>query len=110
MVNRATIVQSEVFVYNLGTMFYIDAILYSDILSESIKSTDLLSKSYGGKNNYKYSTLPDVESVPNEFTEKGGGGGGGGGGLPPIDDDDEDLHDDEIVTPRALPLQYSPKK
>lgn len=108
MVNRATIVQSEVFVYNLGTMFYIDAILYADILSDSIKSADLINKSSGGKNNYKYSTLPDVETVPNEFTEKVGGGGGRG--LPPIDDDDEDLQDDEIVTPRALPLQYSPKK
>lgn len=36
-VNRAKVVESEVFVYNLGTMFYIDDILYPDVLQKNVK-------------------------------------------------------------------------
>lgn len=84
-------------------MFYVDEILYSDLLTDSIKSLDA-SKPYNRQHNnqnYKYSTLPDVESVPSEFTETIG-----------TDDDLLQDQDDEIVTPRALPVKYhySPKK
>jgi hypothetical protein len=36
-VNRAKIVESEVFVYNLGTMYYIDDILYPETLQKDVK-------------------------------------------------------------------------
>lgn len=35
--NRAKIVESEVFVYNLGTMFYIDDILYPETMQKDLK-------------------------------------------------------------------------
>lgn len=87
-------------------MFYIDSILYSDILTEGLGSESSSSKTPAGSNsygkhttNYKYSTIPDVEAVPSEFTEQNG-------------TEDDLLQDDEIVTPRALPVKfyYSPKK
>lgn len=37
-VNHAKIVESEIFVYNLGTMFYIDDVLYPDTLKTEVKS------------------------------------------------------------------------
>lgn len=37
-VNRAKIVESEVFVYNLGTMFYIDDVLYPETLKDEVKT------------------------------------------------------------------------
>ncbi|KAG5674940.1 hypothetical protein PVAND_004884 [Polypedilum vanderplanki] len=37
-VNQATIVESEVFVYNLGTMFYIDDVLYPEVLHSDYKN------------------------------------------------------------------------
>lgn len=100
-VNHANIVQSEIFVYNLGTMFYIDQVLYPDALLASVNSVSTTKSPFRPPLvNYKLSTLPDVESVPSEITEANG-------------TDDDLLQDDEIVTPRALPVQqynyYSPK-
>lgn len=37
-VNRAKITESEVFVYNLGTMFYIDDVLYPETLKKEVKT------------------------------------------------------------------------
>lgn len=37
-VNRANIVESEIFVYNLGTMFYIDDVLYPEVLQGEVKT------------------------------------------------------------------------
>jgi hypothetical protein len=37
-VNRAKIVESEVFVYNLGTMFYVDDVLYPETLKNEVKT------------------------------------------------------------------------
>lgn len=37
-VNRAKIVESEVFVYNLGTMFFIDDVLYPETLKKEVKT------------------------------------------------------------------------
>lgn len=105
-VNNANIIESEIFVYNLGTMFYIDDILYSDILKDEIltpppiKERTTISSFNSNQNDYKYSTAPDVEIVPSEYIEPSG------------NDDDFLLQDDEIVTPRALPVKYeyySPK-
>lgn len=36
-VNRAKILESEVFVYNLGTMYYIDDILYPEVMQKDFK-------------------------------------------------------------------------
>lgn len=102
-VNNANIIETEIFVYNLGTMFYIDDILYSDILKDEIppiRERTTASSFYPNQNDYKYSTAPDVETVPSEYIETSG------------NDDDFLLQDDEIVTPRALPVKYeyySPK-
>lgn len=37
-VNRAKIVESEIFVYNLGTMFYIDDVLHPETLKNEVKA------------------------------------------------------------------------
>lgn len=37
-INRAKITESEVFVYNLGTMFYIDDVLYPETLRKEVKT------------------------------------------------------------------------
>uniref|UniRef100_T1PD03 Fasciclin n=1 Tax=Musca domestica TaxID=7370 RepID=T1PD03_MUSDO len=107
-VNNAKIIESEVFVYNLGTMFYIDDILYSHLLREYVIKHKSRTNYAGGNNNGRSSTLgtpTDVEIVPNEFEQSGGtnNGGGGGGGDYSIHDED---FDDEIITPKALPVQF----
>ncbi|XP_067623187.1 uncharacterized protein [Eurosta solidaginis] len=80
-VNNAKITESQVFVYNLGTMFYIDDILYSHLLREFVsKSTRTRSDPYGS------------------------GGGGQRNGDYIIGDPDDEF-DDEIITPKALPVQ-----
>lgn len=106
-VNNAKIIESEVFVYNLGTMFYIDDILYSHLLREYVIKHKSRTN-YAGGNNGRSSTLgtpTDVEIVPNEFDheQSGANGGGGGGGDYSIHDED---FDDEIITPKALPVQF----
>lgn len=87
-VNSAKIIESEVFVYNLGTMFYIDSILYPDILQDYISK-----KNSGHELAGRPPLLPtpsDVEIVPKEFyvTEP------------------SDSEDDEIITPKALPVRF----
>jgi hypothetical protein len=37
-INRAKIVESEIFVYNLGTMFYIDDVLHPETLKNEVKA------------------------------------------------------------------------
>lgn len=128
-VNHANIIESEVFVYNLGTMYYIDDVLYPEILEKIVQSYDLPSST---AINYKFTTVPDadVEAVPSEITEsseekqkdillqndegfRNDKGSNSGFGIDDDDDEEEDEDDDEIVTPRALPVQYminSPKK
>lgn len=130
-VNSARIVESEVFVYNLGTMFYVDDVLYPELLKDEvtaiteIKNPDKNVPEDGadifttdpGQPDHTSSTTPatgvtstthrtffttsaDVEIVPLEFTEQNG------------NDEDFLLQDDEIITPKALPVKYyySPKK
>ncbi|EDW77272.1 uncharacterized protein Dwil_GK18175 [Drosophila willistoni] len=102
-VNNAQITESEVFVYNLGTMYYIDDILYSHMLRDHIiKSTKTRSNRNGGDSggggSRSTSTRPDVEIVPNEFESEHSGGDYA------IHGDDDDF-EDEIITPKALPVQ-----
>lgn len=106
-VNHATIIETEVFVYNLGTMFYIDQILYSDILIDSIKPEISTEKYDSKRNKHSSSVRPDVESIPSDVVTESNGSGG----MKHIDDDDDFLlQDDEIVTPRALPVKYAMSK
>lgn len=122
-VNDAHIIESEIFVYNLGTMFYIDDILYADLLKSEVDSVTLnpgkKSDDQSGeffttdittrekltpkpkRDEPNVSTQADVEIVPSEFTEQSG------------NEDDSLFQDDEFVTPRALPVKFkslSPKK
>lgn len=127
-VNHANIVESEVFVYNLGTMYYIDDLLYPEIFDKILKAADTTTSA---PTTIKLTTSPDaeIEQIPIEMvtqsTEPGkevfvlnerGGANGGVGGGPNIDGnsnldrdldtDDEEDDDDEIITPRALPVQF----
>ncbi len=130
-INKAQIVESEIFVYNLGTMYYIDDVLYPELLrtevniatesaedkdgdSAEITTEDMITNERNEvMGNKKTTLLPrsqlslllttqaDVEIVPSEFTENSG------------NEKDFLLQDDEFVTPKALPLNsniYPPKK
>ncbi|XP_055596008.1 uncharacterized protein LOC129746396 [Uranotaenia lowii] len=125
-VNSAKIIESEVFVYNLGTMYYIDDVLYPDLLKNEVQAitgtkkvdktmpedegeiftTDFSQADHqpGGAepttHRPHFTTSADVEIIPLEFTEQSN------------NDDDFLLQDDEIITPRALPVRYfhTPKK
>lgn len=128
-VNHVQIVESEIFVYNLGTMYYIDDILYPEIFDKILKAADTTTSV---PTTIKLTTSPDaeIEQVPIEMVtqsnepgkdifvlnERGGVVGGGSVGGPNIDGnsnfdrdldtDEEDEDDDEIITPRALPVQF----
>lgn len=109
-VNHATINESQVFVYNLGTMNYIEDLIYP----ESIKH--LSEKGSQTTTSAKFTTLPDgdVEQVPivitepNELDKRRDILLRGDDAVDDQDsyDGDDDSDDDEIVTPRALPVQY----
>ncbi|XP_053673066.1 uncharacterized protein LOC128723361 [Anopheles nili] len=132
LVNSARIVESEVFVYNLGTMFYVDDVLYPDLLKDEVKTImDMknvdrnVPDSISGNDAYTTEQTPpitdrsssttfrslygllttnaDVELVPLEVTETS---------KPNSNEDSSQLQDDEIITPKALPLKffYDPKK
>lgn len=97
-VNQANIIESEVFVYNLGTMFYIDDVLYSNYLlgnppltTTTTQAATTTATTPRGSTTMasKGSTAADAELVPKGITEQ---------------DDDFLLDDDEIITPRALPV------
>lgn len=101
-VNQANIIESEVFVYNLGTMFYIDDVLYSNYLLGNPPTTTATTPGskvtipvgqttvYAG---IAGSTAADAELVPNVITVPNGG-----------HEDEFLLDEDEIITPRALPV------
>lgn len=102
-------------------MFFIDDLLYAEVL-ESIKPIDLpTSTALPTTFNAKLSTIADnVERIPDElFTERSNIETGKdilvlnerGGAVDDFDSDEEES--DEIVTPRALPVQFMiepPKK
>lgn len=74
-INKADIVESEVFVYNLGTMFYIDKVLFANTEFLSLTkaapletTTPVLATTTVAQ---KFTTK-EVEAVPEELTETGG--------------------------------------
>lgn len=115
--------ESEIFVYNLGTMYYIDDILYPEIFDKMVKESDLPTTT--SSTTLKFTTSPDAEIVDTAtksseqgkdifvLNERGGNIDESGDFDHDLNDDDDDDNDDEIVTPRALPVQYMiepPKK
>nr|XP_023020959.1 uncharacterized protein LOC111509435 [Leptinotarsa decemlineata] len=66
-VNDAIIVKSEVFVYNLGTMFYIDKVLFTN--SNTLSNT---STQFNKTTNHGFTTEANVEKVPEELIEESG--------------------------------------
>lgn len=115
--NHAKIVESEVFVYNLGTMYYIDDVLYPDVLESTVKQTDLppTTASPSTTFSFKYTTSADIEQIPAELVTESNDDGRKDILLqdtPNDDDDEEEEDDDEIVTPRVLPVYFMepPKK
>ncbi|XP_053694374.1 uncharacterized protein LOC128742157 [Sabethes cyaneus] len=125
-VNSAKIIESEVFVYNLGTMFYVNDVLYPEQLKEEVTvitemrnpdknippedigdvyTTERSPAEHPASatttiNRIHFTTSADVEIVPLEITEPNG------------NEDDVLLREDEIITPKALPVKYyfAPKK
>lgn len=68
-ISDANVIESEVFVYNLGTMYYIDKVLFiaKDDFPATTEGVELMSSAA------RTSELPhDVETVPSELTEEGG--------------------------------------
>lgn len=95
-VNNANIVESQVFVYNLGTMYYIDEILYPNILLDAIASSTQSPSAVPSSSRIPFfgSTVADAELVPNEITDPGT--------IGDVLFDADDEEDDEIITPRAM--------
>lgn len=61
-VNEATIVESEVFVYNLGTMFYIDKVLFTNRHSLPATTAETSPATTEGG----FTTAAEAEPVPVE--------------------------------------------
>lgn len=117
--------------YNLGTMYYIDDLLYPEIFDKILKAADTTTSA---PTTLKLTTSPDaeIEQIPIEMVtqstemgkdifvlnERGGGasaGAGNSGGANidgntnldrDLDADEEEDDDDEVITPRALPVQF----
>lgn len=66
-VNEATIIESEVFVYNLGTMFYIDKVLFTNrnSLPATTNSEELTTTVVPTTEN-TFTTADEAEAVPIE--------------------------------------------
>lgn len=60
-VNEAGIVESEVFVYNLGTMFYIDKVLFTN--KNSLPATTISDETSPVTVENNFTTAADAESV-----------------------------------------------
>lgn len=74
-VNNASIVESEVFVYNLGTMFYINKVLFADnetLPKASIPSLPTKTTILPFHTTTVLFTTEEVERVPEEIAEDGG--------------------------------------
>nr|CAD7426879.1 unnamed protein product [Timema monikensis] len=67
-VNNANILESEIFVYNLGTMYYIDRVLFVDKLQPT-ESNPLLEV----VNEWTTEIPDDVEGIPSEIADERGG-------------------------------------
>lgn len=112
-VNNALIIEAEVFVYNLGTMFYIDEILYPETIEsdanvpKDINDTEMNDEENAGESfvtesgvSSSSSSNKDVELItkrPHQHHHEH------------EDDDEFEPLDDEIVTPRVLPVKLEPE-
>lgn len=70
-VNDATIVESEVFVYNLGTMFYTDKVLFTNVNNLPPTSTETVMTIKPTAAN-GFTTASEIEPVPDEIAEEAG--------------------------------------
>nr|CAD7571943.1 unnamed protein product [Timema californicum] len=68
MVNNANILESEIFVYNLGTMYYIDRVLFVDEMQPT-ESNPLLEV----VNEWTTEIPDEVERIPSEIADERGG-------------------------------------
>nr|CAD7444248.1 unnamed protein product [Timema bartmani] len=68
MVNNANILESEIFVYNLGTMYYIDRVLFVDKIQPT-ESNPLLEVAH----EWTTEIPDDVEGIPSEIADERGG-------------------------------------
>ncbi|CAG2059793.1 unnamed protein product, partial [Timema podura] len=68
MVNNANILESEIFVYNLGTMYYIDRVLFVDKMQPT-ESNPLLEVAH----EWTTEIPDDVEGIPSEIADERGG-------------------------------------
>lgn len=105
-VNNVLIIEAEVFVYNLGTMFYINDILYPEIVQETLKAPlEEVSDGVGNKESTTERKPLDVEVFTvNDPAETNLGKTATETEDTTIREVEED--DEEIITPRALPVKY----
>ncbi|XP_055712868.1 uncharacterized protein LOC129807546 [Phlebotomus papatasi] len=96
-VNNANIIEKEHFVYNLGTMFYIDSILYSELVQGSFTTTESPSPTFS----------QEVQTVKNNMTVEESIEGKRENEEPSLIEDD--ILFDEDITPRALPVRFQVK-
>lgn len=99
-VNQVNIIESQVFVYNLGTMYYLDDLFYPEIL-ESLKRYDdptTIPSNKSTTTQLSDVNLPDDtdDRQPDVRSDDDNG---------QLNDNDDDDGDGEVVTPRALPVQ-----
>lgn len=67
-INDATIVESEVFVYNLGTMFYIDKLLF--VTQETLPTAVPSKKQTDNKTTTEMiESILETESIPSELID-----------------------------------------
>ncbi|GLH16155.1 Transforming growth factor-beta-induced protein ig-h3-like Protein [Gryllus bimaculatus] len=92
-VNDANIIESEVFVYNLGTMYYIDHVLF--ITRDDLPSPNDFSSTESSV--ISTTELSEVERVPSELTEENGT-------LPDILLDDDTVDGQEVTTTESNDL------
>lgn len=69
-VNEAKIVESEIFVYNLGTMFYINKVLFAD--KNSLPSPKEQTLCENSATTQMTTAKTDVERIPEELAEDNG--------------------------------------
>lgn len=99
------IIESQVFVYNLGTMYYLDDLIYPEIL-ESLKRYDdpttippnksTTTQVSDANSSDNTDDRRDMHMQPDVRSDDDNG---------QLNDNDDDDGDGEVVTPRALPVQ-----
>lgn len=105
--NNARIIEAEVFVYNLGTMYYIDDIFHPEIIEDTLKAPSDEMIDSEQNNSGKESTTEKRPSDVEVFTVNNPSEANLGKTVTePEDTTVRDDDDEEIITPRALPVKY----